>query len=58
MTPRDGRGPADLLEEGAKVQGGLDPAAPGAAYINAVLEARKQAMAKLAEGQEAQTVGK
>jgi hypothetical protein len=47
-----------LLEEGAKVQGGLDPAAPGAAYINAVLEARKQAMAKLAEGQEAQTVGK
>ena len=40
---------ADLLEEGAKEQGGLDPAAPGAAYINAVLEARKQATAQMAQ---------
>lgn len=48
-TPRH----ADLIEEGAKEQGGLDPAAPGAAYINAVLEARRRVSAQLAEGQAA-----
>jgi len=39
----------DLLEEGGREQGGFETSAPGAAYVTAMLEARKEAAAQMAK---------